>query len=96
MRKRRLQNYKIICKYRNLAGKNLPAAIEDISGDQVPDSIKEKSQQIREQGGLQMLEERMFSLPELLERNREILDEVSLSKLLVYVCLLCIIDPENA
>lgn len=31
---------------------------------------------MREQGGLQSLEEKIYTLPELLTRNREILDEV--------------------
>lgn len=66
--------YYLYC--RNLASKNLPAAVEDVSGDAVPDSIKEKSQTVREQGGLQSLEEKLYTLPELLTRNREILDEV--------------------
>ena len=42
----------------------------------MPDSIKEKSQGIREQGGIQSLEDKIYALPELLTRNREILDEV--------------------
>lgn len=59
-----------------LASKNLPAAIEDIGGNQVPESIRSKSQGMREQGGIEALEEQIHSLPELLQRNREILDEV--------------------
>jgi programmed cell death 6-interacting protein len=59
-----------------LASKNLPAAIEDMGGDQVPESIRQKSQEIKELGGLQGLEDTINSLPDLLSRNREILDEV--------------------
>lgn len=68
-----------------LADRNLPAAIEDLGGDRVPESIKEKSDQIREQGGIQSLEQDIHNLPELLQRNREILDEVLK---ISYTCLL--------
>ena len=63
---------------RLLASKNLPAAIEDVSGDQLPESIREKSDQIRSQGGITTLEEKIYGLPELLQRNKEIIDEVNL------------------
>lgn len=77
-----------------LADRNLPAAIEDLSGDQVPESIKGKSDQIREQGGIQSLEQDIHSLPELLQRNREILDEVLK---ISYICsLLTIFDLDSA
>ena len=68
-----------------LANKNLPAAIEDVSGDEVPESIKEKSEQLRTQGGIDAIEEKIYSLPELLQRNREILDEVTIY-LSIYLC----------
>ncbi len=61
---------------RNLSGKNLPAAIEDTSGQQLPDSIRDKSEKLKTMGGIAALEGKMYSLPELLTRNREILDEV--------------------
>ena len=64
--------------FRLLASKNLPAAIEDVSGDQLPESIREKSDQIRSQGGITGLEEKIYALPELLQRNKEIIDEVNL------------------
>ena len=77
-------NLALLCSlFRNLASKNLPAAIEDTGGNAVPDSIKEKSQGIREQGGIQSLEDKLYSLPELLTRNREILDEVCY---IIYTC----------
>ena len=62
---------------RLLSDKNLPAAIEDVSGNQVPESIKEKSEQIRAQGGLDAIQRKIYELPELLDRNREIIREVS-------------------
>lgn len=56
---------------------NLPAAIEDLSGDKVPKSVLEKAQAVRERGGVNTIDTLMQDLPELLQRNREILDEVS-------------------
>uniref|UniRef100_A0A7N8X6B3 Programmed cell death 6-interacting protein n=1 Tax=Mastacembelus armatus TaxID=205130 RepID=A0A7N8X6B3_9TELE len=58
-----------------LASLNLPAALEDLSGDSIPQSIAEKSRSIVQQGGLQSIEQLIKDLPELLTRNREILDE---------------------
>uniref|UniRef100_A0A8C9VE51 Programmed cell death 6 interacting protein n=1 Tax=Scleropages formosus TaxID=113540 RepID=A0A8C9VE51_SCLFO len=58
-----------------LASLNLPAALEDLSGDSVPQSILEKSRAVVQQGGLQSIEQLIKELPELLQRNREILDE---------------------
>ncbi|XP_015678220.1 programmed cell death 6-interacting protein isoform X2 [Protobothrops mucrosquamatus] len=58
-----------------LASLNLPAAIEDVSGDSVPQSILQKSKSVIEQGGVEAIDQLMKDLPELLQRNREILDE---------------------
>lgn len=58
-----------------LASLNLPAALEDLSGDSIPQSIADKSRAIIQQGGLQSIEQLIKDLPELLTRNREILDE---------------------
>ncbi|XP_077362543.1 programmed cell death 6-interacting protein isoform X2 [Festucalex cinctus] len=58
-----------------LASLNLPAALEDLSGDSVPQSIAEKARTVVQQGGLQSIEQLIKDLPELLTRNREILDE---------------------
>ncbi|KAK2160065.1 hypothetical protein LSH36_141g09036 [Paralvinella palmiformis] len=57
-----------------LASLNLPAAIED-SGSKVPQSLLEKAGKVREMGGISHLNRLMSDLPELLTRNREILDE---------------------
>lgn len=65
---------------RVLASLNLPAALEDLSGDCIPQSISEKARSIVQQGGLQTIEQLIKDLPELLTRNREILDEVSGSR----------------
>ncbi|XP_051833217.1 programmed cell death 6-interacting protein [Antechinus flavipes] len=58
-----------------LASLNLPAAIEDISGDTVPQSLLGKSAAIVEQGGIHTVDQLIQDLPELLQRNREILEE---------------------
>ncbi|XP_031178987.1 programmed cell death 6-interacting protein isoform X2 [Sander lucioperca] len=58
-----------------LASLNLPAALEDLSGDSIPQSIAEKARAIVQLGGLQSIEQLIKDLPELLTRNREILDE---------------------
>ncbi|XP_061411121.1 programmed cell death 6-interacting protein isoform X1 [Lethenteron reissneri] len=58
-----------------LASLNLPAALEDLSGDTVPPSILEKSVAIVEKGGLDKIDYWMKNLPEFLQRNREILNE---------------------
>ena len=60
-----------------LASLNLPAAIEDLSGERLPQSLKDKAAQIRDVGGISGLNHLMTELPDLLRRNREILDEVS-------------------
>ena len=54
----------------------MPAALEDLSGQKVPQSVIEKAQQIKDIGGIQFLNKLMSDLPELLQRNREILNEV--------------------
>lgn len=59
-----------------LASLNLPAALEDLSGGQVPKSVKEKSSKVRELGGYDSIVRLMNELPVLLQRNKEILDEV--------------------
>ncbi|XP_065667183.1 programmed cell death 6-interacting protein [Hydra vulgaris] len=58
-----------------LASLNLPAAIEDLSGEKVPQSVLEKSSEIKEKGGLQIIDQMIQNLPDLLERNREVLNE---------------------
>ncbi|XP_043544794.1 programmed cell death 6-interacting protein isoform X4 [Chiloscyllium plagiosum] len=58
-----------------LASLNLPAAIEDVSGDDIPQSILDKSKAVIQQGGLQTIDQLIRDLPGLLQRNKEILDE---------------------
>ncbi|KAF3428254.1 hypothetical protein E2986_02109 [Frieseomelitta varia] len=58
-----------------LASLNLPAAIEDTSGTELPQSLLEKAQHVKDTGGIQALENSMKELPDLLQRNKELLDE---------------------
>ncbi|KAL7291060.1 hypothetical protein TKK_0015193 [Trichogramma kaykai] len=58
-----------------LASLNLPAAIEDVSGTEIPQSVKEKAVAIRNAGGIEFLEKMMNELPDLLQRNDDILNE---------------------
>ncbi|XP_033337052.1 programmed cell death 6-interacting protein-like protein AliX [Megalopta genalis] len=58
-----------------LASLNLPAAIEDTSGTELPQSLLEKAQYVKEAGGIKALENAMTELPDLLQRNKELLDE---------------------
>lgn len=62
-----------------LASLNLPAAIEDLSGQTIPKSVLDKSAAVNEKGGVKSIDTYMQDLPELLQRNREILDEVRIS-----------------
>jgi programmed cell death 6-interacting protein len=61
-----------------LASLNLPAAIEDSGGRQIPPSLIEKANEIKRQGGINTLEKMIDDLPTSLNRNKEILDEVCL------------------
>jgi len=59
-----------------LASLNLPAAIESTSGDDLPHSLIEKGDAVKAAGGIQTLRSMITNLPDLLLRNKEILDEV--------------------
>ncbi|XP_030856163.1 programmed cell death 6-interacting protein isoform X2 [Strongylocentrotus purpuratus] len=58
-----------------LVSLNLPASIEDLKGDGVPQSVLEKSQKIKQKGGVEVIDKLLQELPELLQRNRDILVE---------------------
>ncbi|XP_076063979.1 programmed cell death 6-interacting protein-like protein AliX [Oratosquilla oratoria] len=58
-----------------LASLNLPAAIEDTSGEKLPQSVRDKSSSVTSNGGVEGLKKMMSELPELLQRNKELLEE---------------------
>lgn len=62
-----------------LASLNLPAAIEDVKGVKVPKSLLEKAEAVKQKGGVEELERLINELPELLQRNKEIMDEMERS-----------------
>lgn len=78
-------HWKISCNFRFLASMNLPAAIEDSGGRQIPPSVTEKANEIKRQGGIQTLEKMFNDLPEALTRNKEILEEVCFVSVLTII-----------
>ena len=59
-----------------LASLNLPAALEEtMAGEQLPPSLREKSVGVVQKGGIEALAKITKELPELLQRNTELLDE---------------------
>lgn len=54
----------------------MPAALEDVKGVGIPQSLIEKSNIVRMNGGVHKLENMISELPELLKRNEEIINEV--------------------
>lgn len=65
-----------MCHFSILASLNLPAAIENTSGDELPPSLLDKGDTLKRAGGLSALQATINELPELLQRNKDILDEV--------------------
>lgn len=58
-----------------LASLNLPAAIEVTQAGALPASVLEKAGEVRSRGGIDSVRNLVKELPDLLVRNREILDE---------------------
>ncbi|KAK2721819.1 hypothetical protein QYM36_003960 [Artemia franciscana] len=54
---------------------NLPIALEDLHGDSLPKSLKERNTIVRNAGGRDLIERQLKELPEMLTRNDEILKE---------------------
>lgn len=69
-----------------LASLSLPACIEAPGGGGLPASIRDKAAAVRGAGGLPELQKLMADLPELLQRNKDILDEVPLAPALRRRC----------
>lgn len=62
-----------------LASLNLPAALEDAPGVELPQSLQDKSKYVRQKGGIQYVSKLIHELPDLLKRNNEILNEIEQS-----------------
>lgn len=77
----------MILLFRILASLNLPAAIEDLSGAKCPQSVLDKAAELKNMGGLQSIDQMMENLPDLLSRNRDVLDEVLLKCMML--CGIC-------
>ena len=60
---------------RQLIANNLPAAIEDLSGRGVPPSLLSKAATVRQHGGIEYVSRMNSELPQLLHRNKELLDQ---------------------
>lgn len=74
--------------YRCLASLNLPAALEDVKGVGIPQSLVEKSNSVQMNGGVKKLETMIRELPELLKRNEEIINEVILMHIYIYIYII--------
>lgn len=62
-----------------LASLNLPASLEDAPGVDLPQSLKDKSKYVRQKGGINHITRLIDELPDLLRRNKEILNEIERS-----------------
>ena len=60
-----------------LASLNLPACIEEVGGAELPQSLLEKGEILREKGGVATLQTLLTELPDLVQRNKDIANEVS-------------------
>ena len=78
--------------HRLLASKNLPAAIEDSGGNELPESIREKAEVLVSQGGVATIEGKLYGLPELLQRNKEVLAEVCVSVHDLWAVVMSLVD----
>ena len=58
-----------------LVSLNLPAAIEDTGSGQLPPSLRDKATAVVEKGGIDNIQKMITELPDLLTRNRELLNE---------------------
>jgi len=66
-----------VCACSQLIANNLPAAIEDLSGRSVPPSLLTKAATVRQLGGIDYISRLNSELPQLLQRNKQLLDQAS-------------------
>jgi len=59
----------------SMSSMNLPAALEVTKGNEIPQSLRDKSQAVITAGGPDSIKKMIQELPELLTRNTEILEE---------------------
>lgn len=62
-----------------MASLNLPGALDDTSGDEVPAGLLAKAAVVRKDGGVDKIDQLLNSLPDVMTRNIEILNEVRLA-----------------
>lgn len=58
-----------------LSSLNLPAAVEDTTGNSLPQSMQDKAEAVKAKGGVAVIQQLVSELPTLLQRNKEIMDE---------------------
>jgi len=66
-----------VCECSQLIANNLPAAVEDLSGRSVPPSLLTKAATVRQFGGIEYLSRLNGELPQLLQRNKQLLDQAN-------------------
>ena len=63
-------------EFRIMASLNLPGALDDSVGDEIPGVLLSKAAGVRNEGGAEKIEQLLNSLPDVMTRNSEILNEV--------------------
>ena len=71
--------------FRILASLNLPAAIEETRSGELPASLWEKAEKLQNQGGIDYIDRFISELPVILERNKDILNEVRIGVVLIFL-----------
>jgi len=62
-----------------------------VGGAELPQSLLEKGETLREKGGVATLQTMLSEIPELLQRNKEITNEVSLYRLSICGIVVCMV-----
>lgn len=63
--------------FRVLASYNFPAALLAKGSNSITDNILSKATSIRQDGGAEKLYQQLMSIPECVQRNKEIIEAVS-------------------